>query len=200
MSEAGAVKRVCVFCGSSDEVAPAYLETAREMGRAVARRGMTLVYGGGGTGMMGRLADGALEGGGQVIGVLTEQFNTPALRHARLTERRVVPTMHQRKAMMAELSEAFLALPGGFGTLEELFEVLCWAQLGLHQRPIGLLNTGGYYDPLLAAIQRARDEGFIYQEHHGLFFTGASPEALLDRIGEFQPPTGVERWLRLDTV
>ena len=200
MSEAGAVKRVCVFCGSSDEVSPVYLETAREMGRAVARRGWTLVYGGGGTGMMGRLADGALEAGGAVIGILTEQFDTPSLRHARLTERRVVPTMHQRKALMAESSEAFLALPGGFGTLEELFEVLCWAQLGLHQRPIGLLNTGGYYDPLLAAIQRARDEGFIYQEHHDLFFTAAAPEALLDRIREYQPPTGLERWLRLDTV
>ena len=192
--------RVCVFCGSSDEVAPRYLEAAREMGRAVARRGMTLVYGGGGTGMMGRLADGALEAGGQVIGILTDQFDTPALRHARLTEKRVVPTMHQRKAMMAELSEAFLALPGGFGTLEELFELLCWAQLGLHQRPIGLLNLGGYYDPLLAAIQRARDEGFIYQEHHALFFTAAAPEALLDLLAGYRPPAGLERWLRLDTV
>jgi len=192
--------RICVFCGSSDDVAPAYLETAHAMGQSVARRGMTLVYGGGGTGMMGRLADGALGAGGHVIGVLTEQFDTPALRHARLTERRVVPTMHQRKAMMAELSEAFLALPGGFGTLEELFEMLCWAQLGLHQRPIGLLNTGGYYDPLLAAIQRARDEGFIYQEHHALFFTATEPESLLDRIDEYQPPAGLERWLRLDVV
>jgi len=199
MSEPAA-KQVCVFCGSSDEVAPVYLETAHAMGRGVARRGMTLVYGGGGTGMMGRLADGALEAGGRVIGILTEQFDTPALRHPRLTEKRVVPTMHQRKALMAELSEAFLALPGGFGTLEELFEVLCWAQLGLHQRPIGLLNTGGYYDLLMAAIQRARDEGFIYREHHDLFFTAASPEALLDRIDEVPPPPGPERWLRLDAV
>jgi len=191
---------VCVFCGSSDDVAPVYLETARAMGEAIARRGLTLVYGGGGTGMMGRLADGALEGGGRVLGILTEQFDTAALRHARLSEKRVVPTMHQRKATMAELSHAFLALPGGFGTLEELFEVLCWAQLGLHQRPIGLLNTGGYYDPLLSAIQRARDEGFIYQEHRDLFFTEGSPEALLDRIGRYRPPPGLERWLRLDTV
>ena len=200
MSEAATVKRVCVFCGSSDDVAPVFLETAYEMGRAVARRNMTLVYGGGGTGMMGRLADGALHGGAQVIGILTEQFDTPALRHARLTERRVVPTMHQRKAMMAELSEAFLALPGGFGTLEELSEVLCWAQLGLHQRPIGLLNSGGYYNPLLAAIQRARDEGFIYREHHELFFTAAEPEPLLDCLAAYQPPSGLERWLRLDGV
>lgn len=200
MSEQGAARRICVFCGSSDEVPPLYLETAHAMGRAVAQRGMTLVYGGGGTGMMGRLADGVLEAGGEVIGILTEQFDTPALRHGRLTERRVVPTMHQRKAMMADLSEAFLALPGGFGTLEELFEVLCWAQLGLHQRPIGLLNTRGYYDPLLAAIQRARAEGFIYQEHHDLFFTEPEPDALLDRIDGYRPPPGLERWLRLDVV
>ena len=195
-----ALSRVCVFCGSSDEVASAYLEAARAMGQALAERGLTLVYGGGGTGMMGRLADGALGTGGRVIGILTEQFDTPVLRHPRLTEKRVVPTMHQRKAMMAELSQAFVALPGGFGTLEELFEVLCWAQLGLHQRPIGLLNLGGYYDPLLAAIQRARDEGFIYREHHGLFVTEAAPEALLERLGEFKSPAGPERWLKLDTA
>jgi uncharacterized protein (TIGR00730 family) len=194
------LSHVCVFCGSSDEVAPSYLEAARGMGRSVAQRGLTLVYGGGGTGMMGRLADGALENGGRVLGILTEQFDTPALRHPRLTEKRVVPTMHQRKAMMAELSQAFVALPGGFGTLEELFEVLCWAQLGLHQRPIGLLNLGGYYDPLLATIQRARDEGFIYREHHGLFVTESAPEPLLDRLEEFEPPVGLERWLKLDTV
>jgi hypothetical protein len=189
--------RICIFCGSSDDVSPFYLETAYAMGRAVARRELTLIYGGGGTGMMGRLADGALEAGGRVVGILTEQFDTPALRHARLSEKRVVPTMHQRKAMMGELSQAFLALPGGFGTLEELFEVLCWAQLGLHQRPIGLLNTRGYYDPLLAAIQRARAEGFIYQEHHDLFFTEPEPEALLDRLDGYRPPPGLERWLRI---
>jgi hypothetical protein len=189
--------QICVFCGSSDSVAAEYLEAAHRMGGAIARRGATLIYGGGGTGMMGRLADGALEAGGVVIGILTEQFDTPALRHARLTERRVVPTMHQRKAMMGELSHAFLALPGGFGTLEELFEVLCWAQLGLHQRPIGLLNTRGYYDPLLTAIQRARADGFIYQEHHDLFFTEPEPEALLDRLDGYRPPPGLERWLRI---
>lgn len=191
------IERVCVFCGSSDDVPAVYLDTAQAMGRAVARRGMTLVYGGGGTGMMGRLADGALEAGGAVVGILTEQFDTPALRHARLTERHVVPTMHQRKEMMAELSQAFLALPGGFGTLEELFEVLCWAQLGLHRRPIGLLNTEGYYDPLLAVIQHARAEGFIYQEHRELFFTEPEPEALLDRIHAYRTPPGLERWLRI---
>jgi uncharacterized protein (TIGR00730 family) len=181
-------------------VAPAYLEAAHDVGRALAERGLTLVYGGGGTGMMGRLADAALAAGGRVVGVLTDQFDRPAVRHARLTEKHVVPTMHQRKALMAELSEAFLALPGGFGTLEELFEVLCWAQLGLHRRPIGVLNSGGYYDLLLAAIQRARQEGFIYREHQQLFFTAAEPEALLDQIDRHTPPTGVERWLKLDSL
>jgi uncharacterized protein (TIGR00730 family) len=112
----------------------------------------------------------------------------------------VVPTMHQRKAMMAELRRGLPGTAGRLRTLEELFEMLCWAQLGLHQRPIGLLNLGGYYDPLLAAIQRARDEGFIYQEHHALFFTAAGPEPLLDLLAGYQPPAGLERWLRLDTV
>jgi uncharacterized protein (TIGR00730 family) len=160
------------------------------MGRAIVRRGKTLVYGGGGTGMMGALADGALEAGGTVIGVLAERFDTPAQRHPALSERRVVATMHQRQSLMTDLSGSFIAMPGGFGTLDELFEVLCWAQLGLHQRPIGLLNTRGYYDPLLAAIQRARSEGFIYAEHNGLFVTESEPELLLDRLTRDRPPDG----------
>jgi len=187
-------ERICVFCGSSDSVAAEYLAAAHSMGQAIVRRGMTLVYGGGGTGMMGALADGALQAGGAVIGVLTEQFDTPALRHPALTERHVVGTMHQRQALMTDLSGAFVAMPGGFGTLDELFEVLCWAQLGLHQRPIGVLNTRGYYDPLLAAIQRARTEGFIYAEHNGLFVTESEPERLLDRLAGYQPPEGLGRW------
>lgn len=189
---------VCVFCGSSDSVAAEYLEAARRTGATIARRGATLVYGGGGTGLMGALADGVLEGGGRVVGVLTEQFNTPVLRHARLSERRVVATMHERKAMMADLSEGFIALPGGFGTFEELFEILCWAQLGLHDRPIGLLNTRGYFAPLMATIDHARQEGFIYNEHDGLYLSEAEPEALLDRMDDFRPPGGLERWLTRD--
>ncbi len=184
------VGRICVFCGSSGSVSADYLAAAHAMGQAIARRGMTLVYGGGGTGMMGALADGTLQAGGTVIGVLAEQFDTPAQRHPALTERHVVATMHQRQALMSDLSGAFIAMPGGFGTLDELFEVLCWAQLGLHQRPIGLLNTRGFYDPLLAAIQRARAEGFIYGEHNGLFVTEAEPEPLLDRLAGYRPPNG----------
>lgn len=192
-AEAG--RRVCVFCGSSAQVAPAYLEAAHAMGRAIARRGLTLVYGGGGTGMMRAVADGVLESGGAVIGVLTEQFDTPAVRHPNLSERHVVATMHQRKALMSDLSGAFVALPGGLGTLEELFEVLCWAQLRIHQRPIGLLNLNGFYDPLLAALQRARDEGFIFDEHQQLLQTAGDPETLLDRLASYRPPDGLERWL-----
>ena len=180
--------RVCVFCGSSDGVSPEYLAAARSMGQAIARRGLKLVYGGGGTGMMGALADGALQAGATVIGVLAERFDTPAQRHPTLTERHVVATMHQRQALMTDLSGAFVAMPGGFGTLDEFFEVLCWAQLGLHQHPIGLLNTRGYYDPLLAAIQRARAEGFIYAEHNGLFVTATEPESLLERLAGYRPP------------
>ncbi|HSR46797.1 MAG TPA: TIGR00730 family Rossman fold protein [Anaerolineales bacterium] len=189
---------VCVFCGSSDDVAREYLEAARQIGDAIARRGTTLVYGGGGTGLMGALANGALESGGRVIGVLTEQFDTPVLRHPNLSERRVVPTMHERKALMSDLSEGFVALPGGFGTFEELFEILCWAQLGIHARPIGLLNTRSYFGPLLAMIEHARAEGFIYNEHNGLYFSDPDPDALLDRMGEYQAPAGLDRWLSRD--
>jgi len=202
MEKTTSVRRVCVFCGSSAEVSHEYLAAARRMGEAIARRGWTLVYGGGGTGMMGALAEGTLRAGGAVIGVLTEQFDVPALRYPALTERRVVPTMHERKTLMTDLSDAFVALPGGFGTFDELFEILCLAQLRIHQRPIGLLNVRSYYAPLLAAIQHARAEGFIYGEHDGLFVTETEPEALLDRLARYRSPEGLERWpgsLSLDT-
>lgn len=186
---------VCVFCGSSDAVAPEYLEAAERVGAAIARRGARLVYGGGGTGLMRCVADGALRSGGQVIGILTEQLDTPALRHEGLTERRVVPTMHERKALMASLSDSFLALPGGIGTFEELFEILAWAQLGIHQRPIGLLDTRGYFGPLRATLAHARQEGFIYREHGDLYVSESDPEALLDRMQAYRPPSGLARWL-----
>ena len=184
---------ICVFCGSSDDVAAQYVAAARDLGRAIGQRGLTLVYGGGGTGMMKALADGALAAGGRVIGVLTEQFDQPALRYPALSVKHVVPTMHQRKALMGELSEAFVALPGGLGTLDELFEVLAWAQLGLHRRPIGLLNVHGYYDPLLAVIQRAREEGFLDRAADGLLLTEAEPHALLGRLDGERPRAGLER-------
>ncbi len=189
------MERVCVFCGSSDGVAEVYLTAARSMGQALARRGLTLVYGGGGTGLMGALADAALDLGGHVIGIMPRLFDTPALRHGRLTDLRVVDSMDERKAGMIALSQVFVALPGGFGTMEELFEVLTGAQIGLHTCPVGLLNLNGYFDSLLAWMERAAAEGFIYPEHRELFICAEEPETLLDRLADYQPPAGLERWI-----
>lgn len=189
------LSRVCVYCGSSDAARPEYRDAAAAMGRALARRGITVVFGGGGTGLMGALADAAIEAGGQVIGIIPESFNTPALAHTRLTELRVVGSMHERKAAMAEIGEAFVALPGGFGTLEELFEILTWAQIGLHSRPVGVLDALGYFGPLLALIEHARAEGFIYNEHRALLVCEADPEALISRLEAYVPPPGLQRWV-----
>ncbi len=186
---------VCIYCGSSDSIRPEYLDAARAMGIALAGRGQTVVFGGGRTGMMGALADAALAAGGRVVGILPEQFNTEVLAHRRLSELRVVPSMHARKALMAEMGAAFVALPGGFGTFEELFEILTWAQIGMHQRPVGVLNALGYFDPLLELVDHARREGFIYAEHRGLFVSEAEPGRLLDRLDEFVSPEGLGRWV-----
>ncbi len=187
--------RVCVYCGSSDAVGPEYREAAAAMGRALARRGITLIFGGGGTGLMGAVADAAMEAGGEVIGIIPETFNTPALAHTRLTELRVVGSMHERKAAMAEIGQAFIALPGGFGTLEELFEILTWAQIGLHSRPVGVLNALDYFQPLLNLIEHARAEGFIYNEHRALLVCEADPEMLIARLEAYVPPPGLQKWV-----
>ncbi len=189
------MKTICVFCGSSDKIHPHYLAAASQMGAAIAARGMRLVYGAGSTGLMGAVADGALQAGGEVIGVIPEYFNTPRLAHNGLTRLEVVDTLHQRKARMVELADAFIALPGGYGTLEELFEVLTWAQIGLHSKPVGLLNTRGYYDRLLSLVEHARDEGFIYAEHRALFTCSAAPDELLTALENHRSPGGLERWL-----
>ena len=190
-----AIQNVCVFCGSSDRVGEPYLKAAGEMGRALARRNLTLVYGAGGTGLMGAVADAALAGGAHVIGITPESFNTPQLMHPNLVELHVVKTMHERKALMVDISDAFIALPGGYGTLEELFEILCWAQVGLHSKPVGVLDSLGYYEPLNTLIKHARQEGFIYEEHRGLLMCDADPDALLDQMAVYQPPEGLERWV-----
>jgi uncharacterized protein (TIGR00730 family) len=192
------MKSVCVYCSSSDQLPPEYLAAAREMGAAIAGRGLQIVYGAGSTGLMGALADGALQAGGRVVGVIPALFNTPKLAHNGLTRLEVVETIHVRKARMIELADAFIALPGGYGTLEELFEVLTWAQIGLHAKPVGLLNTHGYYDALLEQVERARREGFIYQEHRSLFTCAGDPGELLDALANFKRPTGLERWLSRD--
>jgi len=189
------IQRVCVYCGSSDRIPQLYLDAARALGAAVARRGLTIVYGAGSTGMMGAVADGALQSGGQVIGVIPEIFNTPQLAHAHLTRLEVVDDMHTRKARMAELADAFIALPGGMGTFEELFEILTWAQIGLHRKPVGLLNTNRYYDPLVALVEHALSQGFLYDEHRNLFTVQATADALLDALLDFHYPQGLERWI-----
>jgi uncharacterized protein (TIGR00730 family) len=189
------IERVCVFCGSGDGVPSPYLETARAVGRALAGSGVTVVYGGGGTGLMGAVADGALELGGRVIGIMPRLFDTPALRHPRVIDLRLVDSMPERMAMMAEVSEAFVALPGGFGTMEEFFEVLTSAQLGLHARPVALLNVNGYYAQLLAWMERAAAEGFIYPEHRRLFMCVETPESLLPALEAYRRPDGLERWI-----
>lgn len=192
------IKIICAYAGSSDKMHPDYLVAARQMGRSIAERGISLAYGAGSTGLMGALADGALEAGGEVIGVIPEMFNTPQLMHTRLTRLEIVKTMHQRKARLAEISDAFIALPGGYGTFEELFEILTWAQIGLHRKPVGLLNVRNYFDPLLMLIDHARREGFIYEEHLQLISADEHPEKLLDALENHRYPEGLERWLLRD--
>lgn len=165
------------------------------MGQALAQRGITIVYGAGGTGLMGTLADGALAAGGEVWGVIPKMFDTPQLAHRGLTRYEVTDTMHSRKARMADLADGFIALPGGFGTFEELFEIITWAQIGVHRKPIGLLNTLGYYNPLLSLVAHANQEGFIYREHRQLFTHADSPSDLLDQMFNHQLPPGLDRWV-----
>jgi uncharacterized protein (TIGR00730 family) len=189
------MKTVCVYCGSSDKMGDHYLLSAQEMGAEIARRGLVLAYGAGCTGMMGAVADGALQAGGQVVGVIPEMFATPTLMYTDLTRLEIVGSMHARKQRLVDISDAFIALPGGYGTFEELFEILTWAQIGLHQKPVGLLNTDHYFDPLLTAIEHARTEGFIYAEHRALFVVQEQPAALLDQLADYQYPSGMEKWL-----
>jgi uncharacterized protein (TIGR00730 family) len=190
------MKAVCVYCGSSDEVPKKYIDAARTMGEVMAGRGLQLIFGGGSTGLMGAVADAVLDAGGEVIGVLPLHFNKPELAHARLTRLELVDGMHPRKARMAELADAFVALPGGFGTLEELFEAMTWAQIGLHAKPIGLLNGYGYYDHLLKFLDHANKEGFTFWEHQKLYTHSDDPAKLLDTLAAYQTPEGLDRWMQ----
>jgi uncharacterized protein (TIGR00730 family) len=189
------VRRVCVFCGSSVGTHPGYRSAAAAMGRTLVRRGKGLVYGGGRVGLMGVIADAVLEAGGEVIGIIPDSLAVKEIRHDGLTELVVVPNMHARKAKMAELSDAFVAMPGGYGTLEELFEVVTWAQLGLHDKPVALLNVGGYFDGLLGCIDSAVAEGFIKPEDRRLLMSGSEPDALLDALERFEP-LPQEKWIK----
>jgi uncharacterized protein (TIGR00730 family) len=188
------VKRVLVFCGSSPGRQPSYAACAASLGGVLAARGLEVVYGGASVGLMGALADSALAAGGRVIGVIPNRLVEAEIAHAGLTKLHVVETMHERKALMAELSDAVIALPGGTGTLDELFELFTWSQLGLHRKPIGLLDVDGYWQPLLRFLEHAVDERFLRAEHFQSLLVEREPEPLLDRLGSYQPRAR-DKWL-----
>ncbi len=186
---------ICVYCGSADNLHQEYLQSAREMGALLAINQIRLVYGGGKTGLMGAVADGCLEAGGKVVGIVPQNLFTSDLIHQNLTQTEVLPDIQRRKARMSELADAFIALPGGFGTFDELFETLTWAQIGLHNKPIGLLNVRRYFDPLLSLVDNALKEGFIYAEHKVLMVHDSTPMGLLKQLNNFCLPAGLERWV-----
>ena len=188
------MRSLCVFCGSSSGAQSAYADAARAMGRTLAERSIRLVYGGGHVGLMGVLADAAMAAGGDVIGVITEGLQLREVGHKGLPDLRVVPSMHERKAMMATLSEAFVALPGGAGTLDELFEAWTWTQLGIHRKAVGFLNTAGYYDPLLTFLDRAVAERFIRADDRASVVVDIEPGRLLDRLATATPPA-LDKWI-----
>ncbi len=183
---------VCVFCGSRDGNDPAYVAAAKATGRAIARRGWKLVYGGGHVGMMGALADAALAEGGEVIGVMPRALLTREIAHPDITRLHLVTSMHRRKALMSSLSDGFLTLPGGYGTLEEFFETLTWAQLGLHTKPCALLDVIGFWQPMLAMVDNQIAAGFVPADHRRLILTGDDPETLLDRMAAYIPPGSID--------
>ena len=182
--------RITVFAGSSERSATPFLDAARALGSEIARREHTLVYGGGRTGLMCALADAALAGGGKVIGVIPRGMAGLELAHEGVTELRVVESMHDRKAAMEKLSDGFIVLPGGVGTLEEMIEVISWIYLGIIRKPLGLINQDGYYDPLLALFKHSAEEGFMTEYYEKLFVVGESPEKVLSRMENFSPPPG----------
>jgi uncharacterized protein (TIGR00730 family) len=190
------MQRLCVFCGSSVGTRAIYSQAAQDLGRTLAARGIGLVYGGGNVGLMGLLADAVLAGGGQVHGVIPGALRSRELAHQGLTTLDITPSMHARKARMVELAEGFVALPGGFGTYDELFEVMTWAQLGIHERPIGVLDVNDYFAPFGALVEKAIAEGFVKRELAALVVREASVDRLLDRLAEYQP-LGVQKWVSL---
>lgn len=188
------IRSLCVFCGSLAGNRPEYARSAEQLADELAERRMRLVYGGGSVGIMGILADAALARGVPVVGVIPQHLNDLEVGHTGLTELHVVQTMHERKALLGSLSDAFLALPGGVGTLEELFEVYTWGLLGLHQKPVGLLNVAGYYDPLVAFLDSTVSQGFLRAPHRGYLSSGAQIGPLLDAMAAWRPPS-VPKWL-----
>jgi hypothetical protein len=188
---------ICVFCGSNGGAQPAYLEAAGAVGRGLAQRGVRVVYGGGKVGMMGAVADAARAAGGEVVGIIPQAIFDLEIGHTGIDELRVVGSMHERKALMAELSDAFIALPGGIGTLEELFEVYTWAQLGIHSKPLGLIDVAGYYQPLVAFLDHAVQERFLRPETRTLLAVSEGLDDLLAQLETWEPVT-VHKWIDLD--
>ena len=192
------MKRICVFCGSSAGSQPEYRARAEELGSELIRRNIGLVYGGGNVGLMGAIADSVLKAGGEAIGVIPEHLMAREIGHKHLTKLYIVKSMHERKALMADLADAFIALPGGFGTFEEFFEVLTWSQLGLHKKPCGIFNVRGYYTPLLAMLDHAAEEEFLKADNRALVLARDNPADLLQALEEWRP-VHVEKWLDRNT-
>jgi uncharacterized protein (TIGR00730 family) len=191
------VKRLCVYAGSNAGARPEYAEAAAALGRELAARGTGLVYGGGRVGLMGVLADAVLAGGGEAVGVMPQALADREIAHRGLTELRVVGSMHERKALMAELADGFVAVPGGIGTLEELIEVYTWSQLGIHRKPCGVVDAAGFWANLSALLDHMSAEGFLRREHRGVLIADADPARLLDRLDAWEPPA-VHKWIDLE--
>lgn len=188
------MRKICVYCGSSPGKSPEYIEAARILGRALVKRDISLVYGGASVGIMGEIADTVLAAGGEVIGIMPQALADKEISHKGLTDLRVVGSMHERKAMMEDISDGFIALPGGLGTLEELFEVLTWSQLGYHRKPCALLNIKGYYDAITQFLDHAVAEGFVKSVHRGMILIEDNSEILLDHMASYKSPK-VDKWI-----
>ena len=193
------IRRLAIFCGSNPGARPEYKAVTRSFGNALCERGIEVVYGGSSVGLMAVLADTMLEAGGGITGVILRMLVDREVANTALSDLRIVESMHERKSLMAELADGFVALPGGIGTLEEFFEIWTWAQLGMHEKPCGLLNVAGYFDPLLSFLDRAVDEGFVRQVHREMVIVESDPEALIDKFGEYDPPR-VVKWLNAGTI
>lgn len=195
MADQREIRRVCVFCGSNSGSRPEYAEAARALGAAIAGQGLDLIYGGSGVGLMGELAAGALEHGGHVFGVTVSSLRDKEPPATNIPDLIVVGSMHQRKAQMADMADAFIALPGGLGALEQFLEIVTWAQLGLHAKPCGILNVAGYYDTLDSFLDHAVREGFIAQAHHDLILIDSDPRSLLERLRSYRPEEAEQQWI-----
>jgi len=189
------MKSIAVYCGSSDKIAQVYLDAAFELGQLLGGRDYRVVYGAGSTGLMGAVARGAMQAGGEVIGVMPEIFDTPELRLTETTEYIIKPDMHARLAYIIEISDGFIALPGGYGTMDEFFQTVTWAQIGLHSKPVGLLNISGYYDALHAFLQQVEAKGFMYSGHDKLYAIESDAEKLLAAMHSYFPPDDLAQWV-----